>query len=141
MINNILVKIPKNIIISRFIPISTNLITNKPYNIIRNLSDFIYYDEFRGNNAQGFLETIGYTNKYNKFSLEISMKDLLLQETISLLRENYIDYKLSINYKTELLLYMDNNNIDMNMFYSKKILDLIYKIECTNITNKYIITK
>lgn len=142
MISGVIQKLPKNILISRFIPIATNLITNNPYNITKNLFNFIYIDKFNGNESNGILQTFGHSKNLKKFILEINIgNDLLIEEEITLLRENNIDYKLKLNSKYEIILFTNNINIDMNNVYNDKIKKLINNIIDTNITNKYIITK
>lgn len=146
MLKRLMFFIPKNTIVTKFIPISTNLLNEYPDNLTKNNKGFVYIDNFKGVTNYGILYTSVHTDNYVSTQLYIEDKDknYNIDEKINIYNNNnnvYFDYKLIINSNLELKLYMEKNNIDFNMIFSDNIKKIINNIEESNITNKYVIMK
>ena len=136
--------LPKNSIVTNFIPISTNLLNECPDNLTKNNRGFVYIDNFKGVSNYGILYTSVHTDNYVSTKLYIEHKNYIVDEKINIYNNNnnvYFDYKLIVNSNLELKLYMEKNNIDFNMLFSNNIKKIINNIEESNITNKYVIMK
>ena len=144
MLKRLMFFIPKNTIVTNFIPISTNLLNEYPDNLTKNNKGFVYIDNFKGVSNYGILYTSVHTDNYVSTKLYIEDKNYIVDEKINIYNNNnnvYFDYKLIINNNLELKLYMQKNNIDFNMLFSNNIKKIINNIEESNITNKYVIMK
>ena len=136
--------LPKNTIVTNFIPISTNLLNECPDNLTKNNRGFVYIDNFKGVSNYGILYTSIHTDNYVSTKLYIEHKNYSVDEKINIYNNNnnvFFDYKLIVNNNLELKLYMEKNNIDFNMLFSNNIKKIINNIEESNITNKYVIMK
>lgn len=144
MLKRLMFFIPKNTIVTNFIPISTNLLNEYPDNLTKNNKGFVYIDNFKGVSNYGILYTSVHTDNYVSTKLYIEDKNYIVDEKINIYNNNnnvYFDYKLIINNNLELKLYMQKNNIDFNMLFSDNVKKIINNIEESNITNKYVIMK
>jgi hypothetical protein len=144
MLKRLMFFLPKNTIVTNFIPISTNLLNEYPDNLTKNNRGFVYIDKFRGVSNYGVLYTSVHTDNYVSTKLYIEHKNYNIDEKINIYNNNnnvYFDYKLIINNNLELKLYMEKNNIDFNMLFSDNVKKIINNIEESNITNKYVIMK
>ena len=144
MLKRLMFFIPKNTIVTNFIPISTNLLNEYPDNLTKNNKGFVYIDNFKGVANYGILYTSVHTDNYVSTKLYIEDKNYIVDEKINIYNNNnnvYFDYKLIINNNLELKLYMQKNNIDFNMLFSDNVKKIINNIEESNITNKYVIMK
>lgn len=144
MLKRLMFFIPKNTIVTNFIPISTNLLNKYPDNLTKNNKGFVYIDNFKGVSNYGILYTSVHTDNYVSTKLYIEDKNYIVDEKINIYNNNnnvYFDYKLIINNNLELKLYMQKNNIDFNMLFSDNVKKIINNIEESNITNKYVIMK
>lgn len=136
--------LPKNTIVTNFIPISTNLLNECPDNLTKNNRGFVYIDNFKGISNYGILYTSIHTDNYVSTKLYIEHKNYSVDEKINIYNNNnnvFFDYKLIVNNNLELKLYMEKNNIDFNMLFSNNVKKIINNIEESNITNKYVIMK
>lgn len=146
MLKRLMFFLPKNTIVTNFIPISTNLLNEYPDNLTKNNRGFVYIDNFKGVSNDGILYTSVHTDNYvsTKLYIEDKNKNYSVDEKINIYNNNnnvYFDYKLIINNNLELKLYMQKNNIDFNMLFSDNVKKIINNIEESNITNKYVIMK
>ena len=144
MLKRLMFFLPKNTIVTKFIPISTNLLNEYPDNLTKNNKGFVYIDNFKGVSNYGILYTSVHTDNYVSTKLYIEDKNYIVDEKINIYNNNnnvYFDYKLIINNNLELKLYIEKNNIDFNMIFSDNIKKIINNIEESNITNKYVIMK
>ena len=144
MLKRLMFFLPKNTIVTKFIPISTNLLNEYPDNLTKNNKGFVYIDNFKGVTNYGILYTSVHTDNYVSTKLYIEDKNYIVDEKINIYNNNnnvYFDYKLIINNNLELKLYIEKNNIDFNMIFSDNIKKIINNIEESNITNKYVIMK
>lgn len=144
MLKRLMFFIPKNTIVTKFIPISTNLLNEYPDNLTKNNRGFVYIDNFKGVSNYGILYTSVHTDNYVSTKLYIEDKNYIVDEKINIYNNNnnvYFDYKLIVNSNLELKLYMEKNYIDFNMLFSNNIKKIINNIEESNITNKYVIMK
>lgn len=144
MLKRLMFFLPKNTIVTNFIPISTNLLNEYPDNLTKNNKGFVYIDNFKGVSNYGILYTSVHTDNYVSTKLYIENKNYSIDEKINIYNNNnnvYFDYKLIVNNNLELKLYMEKNNIDFNMLFSNNIKKIINNIEESNITNKYVIMK
>jgi hypothetical protein len=144
MLKRLMFFLPKNTIVTNFIPISTNLLNECPDNLTKNNRGFVYIDNFKGVSNYGILYTSIHTDNYVSTKLYIEHKNYSVDEKINIYNNNnnvFFDYKLIVNNNLELKLYMEKNNIDFNMLFSNNIKKIINNIEESNITNKYVIMK
>ena len=144
MLKRLMFFIPKNTIVTKFIPISTNLLNEYPDILTKNNRGFVYIDNFIGVSNYGILYTSVHTDNYVSTKLYIEDKNYIVDEKINIYNNNnnvYFDYKLIVNSNLELKLYMEKNYIDFNMLFSNNIKKIINNIEESNITNKYVIMK
>ena len=144
MLKRLMFFLPKNTIVTNFIPISTNLLNEYPDNLTKNNRGFVYIDNFKGVSNYGILYTSVHTDNYVSTKLYIEHKNYSVDEKINIYNNNnniYFDYKLIVNNNLELKLYMEKNNIDFNMLFSNNVKKIINNIEESNITNKYVIMK
>jgi hypothetical protein len=144
MLKRLMFFLPKNTIVTNFIPISTNLLNECPDNLTKNNRGFVYIDNFKGVSNYGVLYTSIHTDNYVSTKLYIEHKNYSVDEKINIYNNNnnvFFDYKLIVNNNLELKLYMEKNNIDFNMLFSNNVKKIINNIEESNITNKYVIMK
>ena len=146
MLKRLMFFLPKNTIVTNFIPISTNLLNEYPDNLTKNNRGFVYIDNFKGVSNDGILYTSVHTDNYvsTKLYIEDKNKNYSVDEKINIYNNNnnvFFDYKLIVNNNLELKLYMEKNNIDFNMLFSNNVKKIINNIEESNITNKYVIMK
>ena len=146
MLKRLMFFLPKNTIVTNFIPISTNLLNEYPDNLTKNNRGFVYIDNFKGVSNYGVLYTSIHTDNYvsTKLYIEDKNKNYSVDEKINIYNNNnnvFFDYKLIVNNNLEMKLYMEKNNIDFNMLFNNNVKKIINNIEESNITNKYVIMK
>ena len=146
MLKRLMFFLPKNTIVTNFIPISTNLLNECPDNLTKNNRGFVYIDNFKGVSNNGILYTSVHTDNYvsTKLYIEDKNKNYSVDEKINIYNNNnnvFFDYKLIVNNNLEMKLYMEKNNIDFNMLFNNNVKKIINNIEESNITNKYVIMK
>jgi hypothetical protein len=146
MLKRLMFFLPKNTIVTNFIPISTNLLNECPDNLTKNNRGFVYIDNFKGVSNYGVLYTSIHTDNYvsTKLYIEDKNKNYSVDEKINIYNNNnnvFFDYKLIVNNNLEMKLYMEKNNIDFNMLFNNNVKKIINNIEESNITNKYVIMK